>query len=247
VLSACLSNGLCWDVFFNHPTRVSCTDRAWRSTSNCPKFCTTTSTNGFGDLRQCTGQNDQWVCGQNTLSCDNSFGVPPGYISDERSFAANAILHAATCSGELPNGTDVSGASESGTLFCGIDGSASGPSAMTVGIAVGVGVGVPLLLALATSLFFLRRALANARSATSMSPISSSGGSGRSLRDGTTSNEQHSPIQVHEVAGDMSQRFHGYHHEPPVIVEADNTESSSATLTSKSSSKTAGIRLWGNG
>lgn len=118
----CLSNGLCWDLEFNHVIRgglsifhprsaliprvallpltsaycqiVSCTDSNFAS-SSCPQYCISNDPaqlGAIGDIRQCANDNFNWICGMNSSDCTNSFSLPWGYVDDKRNSSVNNIL-----------------------------------------------------------------------------------------------------------------------------------------------------------
>lgn len=162
---ACLSNGLCFDTQNNHVARLSCTDSTW-SNSACPNYCNTFAPSSIADLRQCNGQNAQWICGQNASLCPDTtgsakFAVSTGLIDDARSTSLTEIFLQAgpstsppgsaatgTAAGDTKTVTTTMYTTVTGTSYPNPSTTASGSSNTGTEAAVGVGVGVPLLLAL---------------------------------------------------------------------------------------------------
>ena len=173
----CLSNGLCWDTIANHLIRGSCTDATWTD-GRCPQYCQNDTTDVYGDLRQCNGPSQRWQCGTYVDDCtlDNSFGLPIGYIDDNRSTTLSAIIALPTAytqasAGTVPTATTTvtqvsAGTGPTATRTVTVTRTATAqpsPTAKssdvaTLGLSTGLGVGLPLLAALCFSLFLLYRA-----------------------------------------------------------------------------------------
>ena len=204
----CLSNGLCWDLEFNHVIRgmsifdtnsltieanvqnpVSCTDPTFKS-ALCPQYCLTVNPDQsgglsgvIGDIRQCSDDNEDWICGMDTAAgCSNSFNLPSGYVQDYRNSTVNNILADGGCPTVGASGTITSTAtvfqSTAGAVTTTVlstfpaqtsgDGagtnaslptcSATSKSSLAAGLGAGLGVGLPLLICLGAALFFLRKA-----------------------------------------------------------------------------------------
>jgi len=114
-------------------------------------------------MRQCNGQDEYWVCGQDPSDCTTNFTLPWGYIDDRRAVSVSAIeaipsVYSAETRSVTVTATvttsvyTVSGSSTSSSASSGSD------KSTTVGLGVGLGVGLALLAMLIPSLFLLYRA-----------------------------------------------------------------------------------------
>ncbi|KAI1073366.1 hypothetical protein F5B20DRAFT_517235 [Whalleya microplaca] len=166
----CLSNGLCYDTVNNHILRGSCTDQSFEDT-RCPRLCLDTNYE-WGNLRQCNGQNTNWVCGQNVSNCrgDNTFTIVPGLVKDARPADQNNVIQAGNFTNAEASQTatpTTSGTDQTATPSTDAtpqDTCSSSPTATTVGLATGLGVGLTLLLGLiSTTVMLFKTRRENAR------------------------------------------------------------------------------------
>ena len=119
----------------------------------------------YGDIRQCDGTDNAWVCGTNASDCTNSFRLPNGFADDNRNVKLEAIVSLPSVytstvtvsgSGSVVTGTATATAAASASMLP-FQNSES-KSGTTIGLGAGLGVGVPLLAALCVSLFLLHSA-----------------------------------------------------------------------------------------
>ena len=179
----CMSNKVCWDTQNNHIIRGSCTDSSFPN--SCGNFCLTKSdgslSNSIADMRQCNGQNRDWVCDMDVTNCAESFELPFGFVQDYRLAPTNNILAdgpassgsaAATAatsvltvtvtpSASSASSSQTAGSSQGNTTAAGgtINSEAKCNTGFnTAALGAGLGVGLPLLLLLLVCGWFLLRA-----------------------------------------------------------------------------------------
>ncbi|KAI0023100.1 hypothetical protein F4780DRAFT_128145 [Xylariomycetidae sp. FL0641] len=172
----CLSSGLCFDSVWNHVIRGSCTDQEFGD--GCVSLCMTGyGSYQWGNLRQCNGQIERWICGLDVSDCtmNNTFELSRGYIKDARTGVNNNVLQAGNYTNPAVELAASNTASEtlapsssapslptgpvtySPTSTAETCAAAGGVSPTTVGIATGLAVGIPLLLAAGSLAFLLHR------------------------------------------------------------------------------------------
>ena len=148
----------------------SCTDQSW-NTDSCSHYCENSSLSDYGDIRQCDGTNDYWICGQDVSDCSRNFTVPKGYVDDEREGSHSVYLN-------IPTAVAASFAPSSAAVTVSITVTTSVPTTVTaapassafdaasskscsettIGLGAGLGVGIPLLIAVMISQVLLWRA-----------------------------------------------------------------------------------------
>lgn len=209
----CLSNALCLDTLFNHVVRGSCTDATYKDGA-CPQYCLKGSESAqLADLRQCNGQNDNWVCSMNVTDCEDSFTISAlGQVDDRRNSSVNNVLHPASSTT-----TDTSSTSTAAAIAR-QDGDGNSET-LKVALGVGLGVGLPLLAVLIISLWFLRKTRQELVEAKSAGLLASHPGSDYQ-QEGTGQGQQTYLLKSHVASPDVAPDFPQQPFQPQVSVFA---------------------------